>query len=101
GARSGSGSGGRDIRASGINHAVELRVAKDDLDVFARLRERDGFDKLRNFFVIAFGFPSGDAVFAGVIGSKRAFRGARQLDETFEIKGAQLDVVGGVEEPIL
>src|SRR6266853_4704291 len=101
GARSGSGSGGRDVCASGINHAVELRVTKDDLHIFARLRERNGFDKLRNFFVIAFGFPCGNAVFACVIGRKRAFRGARQLNETFEIKSAQLDVVGGVEEPIL
>ena len=65
------------------------------------MRERNGFDKLRNFFVIAFGFPCGDAVFTGVVGCKRAFRGSRQLDETFEIKSAQLDVVGGVEEPIL
>src|SRR5713101_9946615 len=57
-----------------INHPVDFGVAQDDLHVFAGFREWNGLDELRDFLVVALGFPGGDAVFTGVISSGRVFQ---------------------------
>ena len=61
-----------------INHPVDGGIAQDDLYIFAGLGKRDGFDQFRYLFIIPFGFPERDAVFAGVVGGGRVLGSASQ-----------------------
>src|SRR5579883_2444069 len=91
------GSAARGI-ACAVDQAVSLGVAKHDLNVFARFTERDGFDKFGDFVVVAFGAPSGDAVFTGIESGKSVFGFAGGAKQAGDIKHAKLDVVIRVHE---
>src|SRR5579859_5774212 len=62
-----------------VNHPVDFAIAQDDLHVVASFGKRNGFDELGDFFIIAFGFPRGDAVFAGVERRESVLRRAGEL----------------------
>src|SRR5438094_4739054 len=94
--RLGAAGGGR-LRARSINHPVERGIAQHDLDIVACFRERDRLDKFGNLVIIAFGLPQRDAVLAGVVRSQCELRRSSQIHETFEIIGAEFDVVFGIE----
>ena len=88
---------GSRLRARSINHPVERGIAQHDLNIVACFRERNGLDKFGNLVIVAFGLPQRDAVFAGVVRSQGELRRSGQIHETFEIVGAELDVVFGIE----
>src|SRR6478609_5719540 len=72
-------------RFAGVEAAVDVSVAQDDLDVTAGLMERNGFYKLSRFAERAPGAPGVGAARAGVVGGKRDLRlsviGIQQLAE--------------------
>src|ERR1700686_3902619 len=81
-----------------INHPVDFGVAQDDLHIFASFRERNGLDELGDLIVIALGFPGGNAVFTGVIGSGRVFQRTRLAHETRNVNHAKFNVVVWLEK---
>src|SRR6202051_1970946 len=86
--------------ARAINHPVDGGIAQDDLHVLACLGERNGFDELGYFLVVAFRLPESDAIFTGVVGRGGVFRCARKADQIGDVQHAQLEVVVGIVQKL-
>src|SRR5271154_4197388 len=81
-----------------IDPAIDVRIARHDLHVLARLGERN---RIHEFGRLAIGLsccPSDHAVFSGIVRGQRRFSGAKLLDQIRDVGGAEPDVVVRIDE---
>src|ERR1700722_17088465 len=86
------------ILLGSVKSAIDIRVTRHDLDILARLGERN---RVHEFSGLAVGLPrrpKRHAVFPGIVRGQRRFRAAKLFDEIGDVRGAQMDVVVRVGE---
>jgi hypothetical protein len=82
-----------------VDRPVGLLVAQNGLDVFARLRERNGLHKLVDARIRAGGLPIHHAIVARVVGGQRVLLHAAEVVEHLaQIARSQADVHLRVEQ---
>src|SRR5579862_10061707 len=84
--------------AFAVKAAVNLGVAQHDLDVIARLGERDGVDEFGRFGEVLAGFPGGHMILARIVGGQRSFGVAPVFLELGQVNRAETKIVGRVGE---
>src|SRR6267142_1649960 len=84
-----------------VNQPIDRGVAQDDLHVFARLREWNGFDEFGNLFVISLAFPRSDTVFARVVSGGRVLGSAHLAHQIGNVNHAYGKVEVRLEKFIL
>src|SRR5580658_5789510 len=88
------------IRRS-VKLAIDVRVARDDFNVFARFGERNRIDEFRGFAIRLARGPGDDAVFSRIVRGQGRFDAAELLAEVGEIHRAKAHVVVALEKPEL
>src|SRR5580698_9505027 len=86
------------IRLSSVDSAINVRIARDDFDVFARLSERNRVDEFGGIAITLASAPGFDVIFPAVVSTERGFDAAELFQQIRDVNRSEVDIVIRIEK---